>query len=147
VRPVGIGEVYPRLKVAGHQATAATGNLNLWAGLYVAVHRRNSHPAQVALRGPGWIRPRGCSSSTGSQEDVPMGLPPEPEPGELNPADPHGALLVGTMNGSNELGCGAMLWMVRHRWAAGARFTFNCHRHGAQLISSCGGRDARDTPS
>ena len=38
------------------------------------------------------------------------------------------------MNGFNELGRRAMLWTVRHRWAAGARFAFNCYRHSAQLI-------------
>ena len=27
-----------------------------------------------------------------------------------------------------------MLWTVRHRWANGARFSFNCYRHLAQLI-------------
>ena len=27
-----------------------------------------------------------------------------------------------------------MLWTVRHRWAAGARFAFNCYRHSAILI-------------
>jgi hypothetical protein len=38
------------------------------------------------------------------------------------------------MNGFIELGCRAMLWTVQHRWAAGARFSFNCYRHSAQLI-------------
>jgi hypothetical protein len=28
----------------------------------------------------------------------------------------------------------AMLWTVRHRWANGAQFSFNCYRHSAQLI-------------
>ena len=27
-----------------------------------------------------------------------------------------------------------MLWTVRHRWPAGARFAFNCYRHWAQLL-------------
>ena len=27
-----------------------------------------------------------------------------------------------------------MLWTVRHRWPAGARFAFNCYRHAAQLV-------------
>jgi hypothetical protein len=38
------------------------------------------------------------------------------------------------MNGFNELSRKAMLWTVRHRWANGARFSFNCYRHSAQLI-------------
>ena len=28
----------------------------------------------------------------------------------------------------------AMLWTVRHRWPAVARFTFNCYKHWAQLL-------------
>ena len=27
-----------------------------------------------------------------------------------------------------------MLWTVRHLWAAGSRFAFNCYRHSAQLL-------------
>ena len=27
-----------------------------------------------------------------------------------------------------------MLWTVRHRWPAGARFAFNCYKHWAQLL-------------
>ena len=27
-----------------------------------------------------------------------------------------------------------MLWTVRHRWANGARFAFNCYRHASMLI-------------
>jgi hypothetical protein len=44
------------------------------------------------------------------------------------------ALLVDATNGFNELSRKAMLWTVRHRWANGARFSFNCYRHSAQLI-------------
>ena len=33
-----------------------------------------------------------------------------------------------------------MLWTVRHRWPAGARFAFNCYRHAAQLILRKPGR-------
>ena len=29
-----------------------------------------------------------------------------------------------------------MLWNVRHRWLAGARFVFNCYRYWAQLLLS-----------
>jgi hypothetical protein len=43
-------------------------------------------------------------------------------------------LLVDAANGFNELGRKAMLWTVRHRWANGAQFSFNCYRHAAQLI-------------
>ena len=42
--------------------------------------------------------------------------------------------LVDARNGFNELRRLVMLWTVRHRWPAGARLTFNCYRHWAQLI-------------
>jgi hypothetical protein len=61
-------------------------------------------------------------------------LDPPAEPDAPSPADPSGTLLVDTMNGFNQLGRRAMLWTVRHRWAVGARFAFNCYRHSAQLI-------------
>jgi hypothetical protein len=54
--------------------------------------------------------------------------------------DPHGALLVDAMNGFNKLGHRAMLWTVRHRWASGAPFAFNCYRHSALLILRRKGR-------
>jgi hypothetical protein len=44
------------------------------------------------------------------------------------------ALLVDAANGFNELSRKAMLWTIRHRWASGARYAFNCYRHSAQLI-------------
>jgi hypothetical protein len=59
---------------------------------------------------------------------------PPAEPGVPPPADPSSALPVDAMNGFNELGCWAMLWTIRHRWAAGAQFAFNCYRQSAQLI-------------
>jgi hypothetical protein len=43
-------------------------------------------------------------------------------------------LLVDAANGFNELGRKAMLWTVRHRWANGVRFSFNCYCHSAQLL-------------
>jgi hypothetical protein len=42
--------------------------------------------------------------------------------------------LVDARNGFNELSRKAMLWTVRHRWPAGARFSFNCYRHSALLV-------------
>ena len=61
-----------------------------------------------------------------SGEDAPM------EPGE--PEDVHVALMVDATNGVNELSRKATLWTVRHRWAAGARFTFNCCWYSSMLI-------------
>jgi hypothetical protein len=52
----------------------------------------------------------------------------------LSAAETSAVLLVDATNGFNELGRKAMLWTVRHRWANGARFSFNCYRHSAQLL-------------
>ena len=49
-------------------------------------------------------------------------------------AEPRVATLVDARNGFNKLSRLAMLWTVRHRWLAGARSTFNCYRHWAQLL-------------
>ena len=48
--------------------------------------------------------------------------------------DPHAVQLVDAANGFNELSQKAMCWTVRHLWSTGARFSFNCYRHSAQLI-------------
>ena len=40
-------------------------------------------------------------------------------------AEPSGTTLLDACNGFNELSRLAMLWTVRHRWPAGARFAFN----------------------
>ena len=44
-------------------------------------------------------------------------------------AEPSGTTLVDAHNGFNELIRLVMLWTVRHRWPAGARFAFNCYKH------------------
>ena len=49
-------------------------------------------------------------------------------------AEPSVTTLVDARNGFNELSRLAMLWNVRHRWLAGARFVFNCYRYWAQLL-------------
>ena len=49
-------------------------------------------------------------------------------------ADPGGTKLVDACNGFSELSRLAMLWTVRHRWPAGARFVFKCYKHWAQLL-------------
>ena len=49
-------------------------------------------------------------------------------------AEPSGTTLVDALNGFNKLSRLAMLWTVRHRWPAGARFAFNCYKHWAQLL-------------
>ena len=49
-------------------------------------------------------------------------------------AEPSGTTLVDARNGFNKLSRLAMLWNLRHRWPAGARFAFNCYKHWAQLL-------------
>ena len=48
--------------------------------------------------------------------------------------EPSGTTLVDAPNGFNELSRLAMLWIVQHRWPAGAIFAFNCYKYWAQLL-------------
>ena len=49
-------------------------------------------------------------------------------------SEPSGTTLIDVRNGFNHMSRLAILWTVRHRWPAGARFAFNCYRHWAQLL-------------
>ena len=49
-------------------------------------------------------------------------------------AEPSVTTLVDDCNGFNKLSRLAMLWNVRHRWPARARFAFNFYRHWAKLL-------------
>ena len=49
-------------------------------------------------------------------------------------AEPSRTMLANARNGFNELSRLEMLWTVRHRWTAGARFVFNCYKHWALLL-------------
>ena len=49
-------------------------------------------------------------------------------------AETSGTTLVDSRNGFNKLRCLEMLWTVKHRWPAGARFVSNCYKHWAQLL-------------
>jgi hypothetical protein len=66
--------------------------------------------------------------------------PEDGEDEEAEEADPYVVLLVDATNGFNELGRKAALWTLRHKWAAGAQFAFNCYRHSTTLILRCPGR-------
>ena len=45
-----------------------------------------------------------------------------------------GFLLIDASNAFNEQNQTQMLWMVRHEWPSGARFTFNCYKHWGGLV-------------
>ena len=158
-RPVGIGEVYRRLwakcllKAIGSQATAACGNFNLCAGLQAgiegAVHAvRDVFADPSVIPAPPPVSQAADAPLTQASEDPPAAPPLIPladmtldeafaaiaDDVGLSSAEASAVLLVDATNGFNELGRKAMLWTVRHRWANGARFSFNCYRHSAQLL-------------
>jgi len=161
-RPVGIGEIWRRLwakvllHVCGDQATQACGNFNLCAGLPAgiegAIHAVGKRSEEAEARrlsdrnGGQWVPPAGWPPGMAppTEEDVMHDCatahqPPLPSdtrnvPPEPTDMVPEALLLVDARNGFNELNRMSMLWTVRHRWAAGARFSFNCYRHAATLI-------------
>jgi hypothetical protein len=159
-RPVGIGEIYRRLwakcllKAIGSQATAACGNHNLCAGLQAGIEGA-IHAVRSIFSDPSLLLPKPPNlphSPTNPPPSTPPLSPPLLTPPNLcdlsmddaisslstaagnHDAEATAVLLVDATNGFNELGRKAMLWTVRHRWANGARFSFNCYRHSAQLI-------------
>ena len=161
-RPVGIGEVYRRLwakcllKAIGSQATAACGNYNLCAGLQAGIEGA-VHAVRDVFADPSLIpapppEPPDPQEPLTQAPDAPPAAPAAAAPVPLADltmdeaftaiADDAGlsadevsaVLLVDATNGFNELGRKAMLWTVRHRWANGARFSFNCYRHSANLL-------------
>jgi hypothetical protein len=146
VRPVGIGEIYRRLmakcllKVVGHQATTACGNLNLCAGLPAgiegAVHAMRETWDSFELEEQSTEEEPTTKAMEGD------GREGNPEGGIATNQEPKAMLQVDARNGFNELSRQAMLWTVRHRWAAGSRFGFNCYRHSAQLILRSKGNEA-----
>ena len=149
------------LALAGPHATAACGNLNLCAGLKSgvegAVHAVRSTWETIEFPDPESNTP---PDPTATRNDEAAAAPTNPNPNgptpdihepsddehdnlhdgtEIGDDDaasdgPFGTLLVDARNGFNELSRKAMLWTVRHRWPAGARFSFNCYRHSALLV-------------
>ena len=142
------------LKVIGHHATTACGNFNLCAGLPAgiegAVHAIQSVfadcsiievPATEADPTPAAMTqepttdnlPATPPSPITATDDTPLA---DQDMGEflgnlgtalgLTTPEYEACLLVDARNGFNELGRKAMLWTVRHQWAGGSRFAFNC---------------------
>jgi len=129
VEPVVIGKSYRPLfakcilAATGWQAMAACDNLNLCAGLPAGikgtVHAMGNAWAKAELNG-------GCTQPMRTSD-------PQTDP-TTKANQPYTTLLVDARNGFNELSRKAVLWMVRHRWANGSRFAFNCYWHAAQLV-------------
>jgi hypothetical protein len=145
VRPVGIGEIIRRLiakcvlETVGKEATSACDNLNLCAGLASgiegAVHAikeacevaRHTEATEPTVVTPIHTQPAAVGDEDLGYQEF---LTAASQEREQLPV----CLLVDARNGFNELGRKAALWTVRHRWANGALFAFNCYRHAAQLI-------------
>jgi hypothetical protein len=138
------------LLVVGKEATRACDNLNLCAGLKAgiegAIHALHDS-WEEDLNGPP-TEPEAAElpEDPSVEGDTHPELPElhtqhmDPEDGEEEETDPYVVLLVDATNGVNELGRKAALWTVRHKWAAGARFAFNCYRHSVTLILRRPGR-------
>ena len=148
------------LDVCGHQATVAAGNLNLCVGLPARIegavhaiwesweppemhHDEPSEEGEPAAANEAGLRTQ-PDQMVDSNDTAPPegtgGLRTQPDPQEPSAEAPQAVLLVDAHNGFNELSHRAMLWTVRHCWPAGARFSFNCYRHSAQLIVRQHGR-------
>ena len=135
VRPVGIGEIYRRLmakcflSMAGDRATQACGNYNLCAGIKAGIDG-----ACHVVRDAATAAETAAHAAAAAPPPL-AAPPPAPPPGiPYDPEDPHGTACVDARNGFGELSRKAMLWTVRHLWALGARFAFNCYRHASLLV-------------
>ena len=157
VCPVGMGETHRRLMAKcvvaaiGDSATISCGNVNLCAGLSAGIEGA----LHAMVEAPEFLRRR--SEEEGAETtDVADTAPQDDDPGEgqdllpgtqspeqgdamattqemETPDDPVISIMLDARNGFNELGRKAMFWTVRHRWAAGARFAFDCYRHQCKL--------------
>ena len=159
VRPVGIGEVDRRLMAkivvaeTGSSATISCGSANPCAGptagIKGALHamveaphflQRQRQEAEVPTTGGPMLddsmEPITQAETSPQSDDSREGtVVPPPEPAQHNEDEnPHVSIVLDPRNGFNELGRKAKFWMVRHRWATGCRFAFNCYRHQCQLI-------------
>ena len=72
-----------------------------------------------------------CGSSNANTWHIgEAGYPPPSDEMEIL-----GGLFLGdASNTFNSLSVLVMLWIVRHQWPGGARFSFNCYIHSVQLL-------------
>ena len=52
----------------------------------------------------------------------------------LDNEDPWGVLLIDARNAFNEGNRKLMVWLARHEWPTGARFSFNMYRHHTIIV-------------
>ena len=111
IRPIGIGETWRRaiakcvLHVTGSAAKEACGIDQLCAGLESGIE------AAIHAMNQQWD----LHTIHKAEEEW-------------------GFLLIDAKNAFNEQCRTMMLWIVRHEWPAGARFTFNCYKHWGILM-------------
>ena len=119
------------LSVCGSHAMMACGDKNLCASLPAGIEGA----VHAIERVWNWIDP--LLPVQGPPTPMPPPSTPSPatqEFGQPDPVEEEAILMVDASNGFNELNPKAMLWTVRHRWADGARFAFNCYCHSAILL-------------
>jgi hypothetical protein len=146
VRPVGIGEIFRRLLAkavllsVGSEATLRQSKfVRRPQGRHRRRRPRSAWSEDLQGPDPSSLEPEDLGANPEDTEGPPtlpdlLTQPMEPDEGVNEEDDPYVVLLVDVTNGFNELSRKAALWTVRHRWASGARFTFNCYRHSATLI-------------
>jgi hypothetical protein len=147
VRPVGIGEIYLRCICKGAltdvaaEGKAACGSVQLCGGLEAgiegALHAVEARAkTDEAMIFEDWEIDDQLWLDESEEGEIP---PWESEPSDDDEdghgdGGPVGSTAVDAENGFNNLNKMGALWTVRHRWARGSRFTFNCYRHYARLI-------------
>ena len=150
-RPVGIGEILRRLMAkiviahVGDQATLACGNLQLCAGLSAgiegAIHAMHQKWGDKDGIKKNEQQQNDGHTTTNSDDDEDLEFPTpitqcmdDMADSAAEEGDFFCLFEADANNGFNELNRKAMLWTVRHLWAAGSRFSFNCYRHAAMLL-------------
>jgi hypothetical protein len=130
------------LKTAGDSAKTACGSKQLCAGLEAGVEA-GIHAARSSWEEEGWSLDgapdpndpfRQYAAVVERALDQNEDWDDEALWEELPEIEAEGASLFDARNGFNELHRYHMLWQVRHRWAKGSRFAFNCYRHFNQVI-------------
>ena len=145
--------------VVGHKATLICRNDQLCAGLAAgiegaihAMRKKWGHTSECivpnASQTPLNQEPNREVELSGPDTPDPASMDEEDEDLISNTLNTQGAevdqdgdgddffsiIMADAENGFNMLNRKAMLWTVRHLWAAGSRFSFNCYRHAAQLV-------------